>query len=35
MTIEYSKSADALYVSVKQAEVAKSKEEEKGRCDRS
>jgi uncharacterized protein YuzE len=30
MTIEYSKSADALYVYVKQAEVAKSKEVEEG-----
>jgi uncharacterized protein YuzE len=30
MTIDYSKSADALYVYVKQAEVAKSKEVEEG-----
>jgi len=30
MKIEYSKAADALYVSFKQAEVAKSKEVEEG-----
>lgn len=30
MKIEYSKSADALYVCFKQAEVAKSKEVEEG-----